>query len=135
LLLAFVVLTGTLAGLLPALVLSRFEPATIVRGVALRGRFSAWLRSGVTVVQFGFSSALIILALAIGLQIEHLNAMDIGFTKDNLVVLDSTYNARDPSSFDYDAMVNDLLAHPGILAVAKTGAPPPATGSYNPWRL
>jgi putative ABC transport system permease protein len=135
LLLAFVVTAGALSGLLPALVLSRFEPASIIRGLAMRGRFSAALRSGVTIVQFGFSSALIILALAIGMQIRHLNEMDIGFNKNNMIVLDSTYNPRDPESFDYDAMVNELLSHPGILAVSKAGAPPPNTGAYNPWRL
>ncbi|MES2627065.1 MAG: FtsX-like permease family protein [Pseudomonadota bacterium] len=133
-LLVFVVATGALSGLLPALVLSRFEPASIIRGLAMRGRISAMLRSGVTIVQFGFSSALIILALAIGMQISHLNTMDIGFNKNNLVVLDSTYNPRDPETFDYDAMVNELLTHPGIQAVGKTSVPPPATGGYNPWR-
>ena len=61
-------------------------------------------------------------------------SMDVGFTKDNLVMLDSTYNPRDPDSFDYDAMINELLAHPGIQAVSTTGTPPPATGAYNPWR-
>jgi putative ABC transport system permease protein len=135
LLLAFVVATGTLSGLVPAIVLSRFEPASIIRGLAMRGRFTAWLRSGVTVVQFGFSTALVILALAIGMQIRYLNTMDIGFNKNNLIVLDSTYNPRDPTSFDYDALVNELLAHPGVEAVSKAGAPPPSTGAYNPWRL
>jgi putative ABC transport system permease protein len=134
LLMVFVLATGALSGLIPAVVLSRFEPVTIIRGFVLRGRFSAWLRSGVTIVQFGFSSALIILALAIGMQIKHLNTMDTGFNKNNLIVLDSTYNPRDPESFDYDAMVNDLLTHPGIQAISKAGAPPPATGAYNPWR-
>jgi ABC-type antimicrobial peptide transport system, permease component len=135
LLAVFVVLTGLLSGLVPALALARFEPASIIRGLPLRGRLSTFLRSGVTVAQFGFSSALILLALAIGLQIRHLNTMDLGFNKANMVVLDSTYNPRDPESFDYDAMINELLQHPGIVAVAPTSAPPPATGPYNPWRL
>lgn len=130
----FVVATGALSGLLPALALSRLEPAAIIKGPG-RGRFGGWLRAAVTVVQFGFSTALIILAAAILLQIRHLNTMEIGFNKNNLVVLDSTYNAQDPESFDYDAMINELRQHPGVLAIGKSNVSPPFTGPYNPWRL
>jgi putative ABC transport system permease protein len=135
LLLLFVLATGLLSGLVPALALARFEPASIIRGLPLRGRFSVFLRSGVTVLQFGFSSALIVLALAIGMQIRYLNTMDLGFNKSDLLVLDSTYNPREPESFDYDAMINEFLQHPGIEAVSKAASPPPATGPYNPWHL
>jgi putative ABC transport system permease protein len=131
----FVILTGALSGLLPALALSRFDPAATIKGLSLRGRMSGLLRSGVTVVQFGFSTALIILALAISLQIRHLNTMDLGFDKNNLVVLDSTYNIQDADAFDYDAMVNELGQHPGILQIGRSQAPPPSTGAYNPWCL
>ncbi|HTQ99045.1 MAG TPA: FtsX-like permease family protein [Candidatus Acidoferrum sp.] len=131
----FVLATGALSGLLPALALSRLEPASIIKGVGVRNRFSGWLRSTVTVVQFGFSTGLILLALAIGLQIRHLSTMDLGFDKNDLIVMDSTYNPRAPKEFDYTAMINDLRQHPGIVSVARSGAMPPNTGSYNPWRL
>lgn len=131
----FVIVTGALSGLVPALALSRFEPASIIKGLSLRGTFSAWLRSGVTVIQFGFSTTLILMAVAITLQIRHLNTMEIGFDKNNLIVLDSTYNPRDPESFNYTAMIDELRQHPGILAIGKSGTPPPGTGPYNPWRL
>jgi putative ABC transport system permease protein len=130
----FVIATGALSGLLPALALSRLEPAAIVKGPG-RGRFGRLLRASVTVVQFGFSTVLILLAAAILLQIRHLNTVEVGFNKNNLVVLDSTYNAQDPSGFDYGAMINELRAHPGVLAIGKSSVPPPSTGPYNPWRL
>lgn len=134
-LLLFVVGTGILSGLVPALSLSRFEPATIIKGVQLRGAFSRVMRSSVTVLQFGFSTTLILLALAITLQIRHLNTMEIGFDKNNLIVLDSTYDQRNPENFDYDALINELREHPGVLAVGKSSVLPPNTGPYNPWRL
>src|SRR5690606_4997499 len=40
LLMGFVLAIGALSGLLPAVVLSRFEPVTIIRGAAMRGRLS-----------------------------------------------------------------------------------------------
>ncbi len=131
----FVIAAGALSGLLPALALSRFEPATIIKGLGVRGGFSSQLRSLVTVVQFGFSTALILMAAAITLQIRHLNTMEIGFDKNNLIVMDSTYNPRDPTGFDFTAMINELRQTPGVLALAKTIASPPSTGPYNPWRL
>ncbi|MES2489494.1 MAG: ABC transporter permease, partial [Pseudomonadota bacterium] len=131
----FVLGTGLLSGLLPALALSRYEPATIIRGESSRRRFSGIFRSSVTVVQFGFSTALIILALAINLQIRHLTTMEIGFDKNNLIVLDSTFDQRNPENFNYDAMITDLRQHPGVLAVGKSSVVPPSTGPYNPWNL
>lgn len=131
----FVLATGILSGLVPALALSRFEPATIIKGAGVRGAFSRGLRSGVTVLQFGFSTTLILLALAITLQVRHLNTMEVGFDKNNLIVLDSTFDQRNPENFDYDALVNELREHPGVLAVGKSSVVPPATGPYNPWRL
>lgn len=131
----FVVATGVISGLIPALVLSRFQAANIIHGVQLRGRFGRILRPSVTVLQFALSTSLIILAVAITLQIRHLNTMDLGFNKDNLVILDSTYSTLQADSFDFTAMVNELEQHPGIVSVAKSNVMPPGTGPLNPWRL
>jgi putative ABC transport system permease protein len=121
--------------LLPALALSRFEPASTIKGLGVSGHISAWLRAAVTVVQFGFSTALILLAAAINLQIKHLNTMEVGFDRNNLVLMDSTYNPRDPENFDYTAVVNELRQHPGVLSVGRSSAMPPSLGAFNPWRL
>ncbi|MES2627064.1 MAG: FtsX-like permease family protein [Pseudomonadota bacterium] len=130
----FVLVTGALSGVLPALALSRIEPASIIKGLPLCRNASAWLHSGVTVVQFGFSTVLILLASAITLQIRHLNTMDVGFNKNNLVVLESTYNEFNPTAFDYAAMVNELKAHSGIVAVGESESTPPVAGVMAPWK-
>lgn len=135
LLILFVLLTGLLSGLFPSLSLARFEPASIIKGLKAPSRLKRLSRSAVTVVQFGFSTALVILAIAVTLQIRHLNTMDIGFTKENLLMLDSTFDFRNPNQFDYDAMVNEIRQHPGVVSIAKTNFFPPSTGALNPWRL
>jgi putative ABC transport system permease protein len=134
-LVAFVLATGLLSGLFPALSLARHDPATVIKGVAPASELKRLARSGVTVVQFGFSTALILLAVAITLQIRHLNTMDIGFNKDNLVLMASTFNSLSPDAFNYDAMVNELRNHSGIVAASRASAAPPSTGGLNPWRL
>ncbi|MES2490063.1 MAG: FtsX-like permease family protein [Pseudomonadota bacterium] len=123
----FVLATGVLSGLLPALALARFKPALVIKGAGVQGRYSNLPRAGVTVVQFGFSTALILLALAIVMQIRHLNTMDIGFDKNNLLVIDTVVTFG-VDRVGYDAMVNELLGHPGILAVSRTNAVLPDAG-------
>jgi putative ABC transport system permease protein len=127
-----VLATGVLSGLMPALALARFKPALVIKGAGLQGHSSSVPRAGVTVVQFGFSTALILLALAIVMQIRHLNTMDIGFDKDNLLVIDTVVQAGIDSA-GYEAMVNELREHPGVLAIGRSNAVPPDAGGSGPF--
>jgi putative ABC transport system permease protein len=129
----FVLATGVLAGLLPAVALARFKPAHVIKGASLQARSSSLPRAGVTVVQFGFSTALILLALAIVMQIRHLNTMDIGFDKDNLLVIDTVAEAG--ADGGHEAMVTELREYPGILATATTNRAPPIAGLTAPFSL
>jgi len=134
-LLAFVIVMGILSGIVPAFALSRFKPASIIRGtVGNNGGLSRMLRPLVTVVQFSFASALIMLALAIMQQISYLNSMDLGFDKSNLVIVDNGLDGTVPDGFDYEPLINDLRREPGILFVGKSLTAPPITGNFNPWR-
>lgn len=130
----FVLLTGLLSGLIPALRMSRFAPTEAISGKRDGGKTSRLIRSGLTVIQFTFAVVLVMLAIGISLQVRYLNEIDIGFNRSNLVVLDSMYNPRNPEQFNYDAMVNELRQHPGVLVVAKADVAPPGNGGYNPWR-
>src|SRR5690606_26251648 len=44
------------------------------------------------------------------------------------------YNPRNPDQFNYNAMLNDLSQHPGVLVVGRSESAPPFNGGYNPWR-
>lgn len=134
--LLFVLFTGVVSGLLPAIVLSRFEPAIIIKGLINRSSLSKLARPLVTVVQFGFSTALVILALAISLQIRHLNTMDIGFNKNDLIYLNLNLNTiEDDESANVSAMLNELRQGPGIISAGMASSRPPGVGSLNPWNL
>ena len=131
----FVILTGFISGLFPALALSRFQAASIIQGINFKGSFSRYLRPSATVLQFALSTSLIIFAIAINLQINHLNTADNGFNKDNLIVLDSTFSLQTEGEFDYTAMVNELQQHPGVVSISKSTVPPPEIGSINAWSI
>lgn len=131
----FVIATGLISGLIPALALSRFQTANIIHGIAIKSRLGRIMRPSVTVLQFALSTALILLAVAISMQINFLNSQNLGFNKNDLIVMDSTYTPLQAESFDYTAMLNELRQHPGIVALASSNVRPPSTGPLNPWRL
>lgn len=134
-LILLVIFTGLIAGYFPALALSRYQPAHVVKGGASQSKLGRLSKAATTLIQFTLSSALILLAIAIYLQTDRLRTMDLGFNKDNLVLLDSRYNSKDPEAFNYSALRNDLLQHSGVVAVTSSFFRPPGTGSFNPWRL
>lgn len=131
--LLFAVAVGLLSGLLPALKMSRYQPVAAISGKRDGGRSSRWFRAGLTVVQFGFAVVLVIFAIGVNLQVRHLNEMDPGFNRSDLIVLDTRYNPINPDQFNYQAMVEELTRHSGIEAVGRADAAPPANGGYNPW--
>lgn len=130
----FVLLTGFLSGLVPAIRMSRFAPTAAISGKRDGGKSSRLVRSGLTVIQFTFAVVLVILAIGISVQVRYLNGVDIGFNRSNLVVLNANYNPRNPDQFNYNALVDELRQHPGIVVMGKAEAAPPFNGGFNPWR-
>ena len=129
----FVLVTGLLSGLIPALRMSQIAPTAVIIGKRDGGRSSHLIHSGLTLIQFSFAVALVVLALAITLQVRHLNELDIGFNRSNLVVLDTRYSPRTPIPSNYNAMINELRQHPGILTVGKSDGPPLNNGAFSTW--
>jgi len=82
---AFVV--GTLAGIYPAFYLSSFKPASVLKGSISTGSKNSVLRNGLVVFQFTASIILIISTFVIYNQMKYILNKDIGFDKDQVVLL------------------------------------------------
>ena len=81
-------LTALLAGMYPAFILSRPIPAVILKqNVVKKGGYS--LRATLVVVQFAISVFLIISTFTIFNQIDYMLSKNLGFPKDNIVVLNN----------------------------------------------
>src|SRR5678816_3040306 len=70
---AFVTIIGLLSGSYPALLLSRFEPVLLLKGLKLQSRNDLSLRKALVVFQFTISVVMIIGTIVLFLQVRYLN--------------------------------------------------------------
>lgn len=82
------VATGVLAGSYPAFYLSSFKPLTALRNkVAMVGGGRGILRKMLVIGQFSIAIVLVIGALVIRSQLEYLLEQDLGFEKNNKIII------------------------------------------------
>jgi putative ABC transport system permease protein len=107
------VVIGIAAGTYPAFYISRYKPAQILTNretSKTSGR--ALLRQGLVILQFVLSFFLITASLVVSDQHTFMRTKDMGFQKDNLVVL----NIRGNMSQNMEATKNSFLNHPNVVS-------------------
>ncbi len=112
-------LLGVLGGIYPALVLSGFRPAHVLRGNSKGNAGSGRLRTILVVAQFAVAIALTVGTLVVMQQARYASSQQLGFDKDNVVLLRGADNRAVRPKLA--ALKQRLLADPGVVAVA--GAP------------
>ena len=107
--LGLIILGSLLSGAYTAYVLANFNPVLTLKGKLLKGNSGSFLRKILVISQFSISIALIIGTLAIFSQLNYMRHKDLGFSKEQLMVIqgpqlnrDSTYQIRK------DGFWNDL---------------------------
>jgi len=97
LLLGFALLVGLISGLYPALYLTRFKPASGLKGKLNLSQKSVF-RAGLIVVQFTMAAFLLIGTFTVYQQFQYMRQTDKGFQHENVLVvynLDSLYKQKE----------------------------------------
>jgi putative ABC transport system permease protein len=87
-LLGAMLLIGLAAGAYPALFLSRFKPASVLKGSGNLKLTNMFVRKTLIVFQFTISTTFLICIAVVILQLRYLQSKDLGFDRENVLVLD-----------------------------------------------
>jgi putative ABC transport system permease protein len=117
----FAVIAGFFSGSYPALMLSRFKPVLLLKGLKLQNKNDLSLRKGLIVFQFTVSIVMIVGTMVLFLQVRYLNNTDLGFNKDLLTVIDvNTRKART----NFEAVKAEMAKIPTVKNVSVTSRVP-----------
>ncbi|MBN3518572.1 ABC transporter permease [Algoriphagus lutimaris] len=111
---------GLLAGSYPALFLSGFSPSKVLKGTFKAGKGHENFRSVLVVGQFAISVILIVAVIVVVRQLDFMQSKDLGFQKDDIVVLPAS-----PAIVENYQIIKDrFLNNPGISGVTISSRVP-----------
>lgn len=108
----FSVFTGLIAGVIPAWILSSFQPVQVLKSLAnikLFGR--SGFRKALTVIQFSLSLVIIIFMMVFAKQFNYMSTADYGFNRDKIISLPL-------NGADYHLLKTEAASVSGIEKIA-----------------
>jgi len=120
-----VLAAGVVAALYPAFVLSAFKPALVLASNRTPGggRTNGALRAGLAMLQFTAVVVAFILMAGVMLQIHHMQTDDLGFGRDNLLILDGLADGR-VTPTEREAFLTAVRALPQVRSASLSDVEP-----------
>jgi putative ABC transport system permease protein len=114
-------LVGLSSGIYPAFIQSRFKPFMLLKNKVNFGKGSLSIRQSLVVLQFTLSIIMIVATMVVYLQLQYVNTRDMGFNKDQLVVIDINSGAVNRAAETFRTEYTKL---PGVTSVCASSRVP-----------
>ncbi|PXA93114.1 transporter [Nostoc sp. 3335mG] len=126
------VIVGVLAGVYPAILLSRFPAAAVLASARSPGggRTGTRVRELLVIGQFGLAIAFMIGTAVLVAQTRHVRTSDVGFQRDALIVLQATADSAVPKD-RLPSILTAIRALPQVKDVTISNAAVGGSGESN----
>ncbi|UCE40280.1 MAG: ABC transporter permease [Candidatus Aminicenantes bacterium] len=127
-LLGITLFTGIVSGSYPAMFLSSFRPANVIKGTHFTHSSKSMLRKVLVVTQFSIAIVLIIGTIVTAKQLNYIRNKELGFNRQHVISLPMNPALRE----SYEAFKNEALNHHSIIHVTSAQNRPTQVGNINP---
>jgi putative ABC transport system permease protein len=127
--LGLVVVVGVVGGLYPAIYLSRFRPAAVLKANQSSAQGTSRLRTGLVVFQFAISIALIVCTVTVYGQTVYARTLELGFERGGRIALEGLYDM--PSTETAKTLKQEVAALPGVKGASLSSDTPPLHNMNN----
>lgn len=117
-----VVLVSLLSGFYPAFVLSKFRPATVLKGQFTKGDKGVRLRKTLTVFQFVVAQVFVIATLLVAKQLHFVMNSDMGINTETVAYVRTPW--RDASKVKKERLFSQIKTIKSLSNVSWGGSPP-----------
>ena len=111
LLVGITIFTGLVSGSYPALYLSGFKPAAVLKGRIHSSLGEVFIRKGLVIFQFALSVILIVSVLVVYKQIEFVQNKNLGYDKENVIY----FEQEGKVITSRDVVLDELKRIPGVV--------------------
>ena len=111
---------GLLSGIYPAMIISGFKPAGVLKGAFKSGSKGVFLRKALLVSQFVITIVLVSGIIVINSQMSYIKNKDLGYNEDALIFLRIHGNSEVVNG--YNAFKNEVMSRPLISGITTSNS-------------